>query len=93
MQYIILYLSRPIILIPYLKNQRKRKGVSVHLSHAVVELPGSNDHLHLKNVAFGDALLHQILQHFLLVQSDGSEETKLSNAALLTNTLRLTSLT
>lgn len=39
-----------------------------HFSDGVVELSGADDHLHLEDVAFGDAALHQTLQHLLLVQ-------------------------
>lgn len=45
-----------------------------HFSYCVVELSGSDDHLHLKDIAFGHAPLHQTLQHLLLVQPDISEK-------------------
>lgn len=41
-----------------------------HFSDCVVELSGADDHLHLKDVAFGHAPLHQTLQHHLLIQPD-----------------------
>lgn len=46
-----------------------------HFSDSVVELSGADDHLHLEDVAFRDAVLHQTLQHLLLVQSDTAAKT------------------
>lgn len=45
-----------------------------HLSNGVVELSGTDDHLHLKDVPFGHAPLNKTLQHLLLIQPDMSEE-------------------
>lgn len=45
-----------------------------HFSNGVVELSGTDDHLHLKDVSFGHAPLHKTLQHLLLVQPDMSEK-------------------
>lgn len=45
-----------------------------HFSNCVVELSGTDDHLHLKDVPFGHAPLNQTLQHLLLVQPDISEK-------------------
>lgn len=43
---------------------------TTHLSNSVVELSGSDNHLHLKDVTFGHAALNQTLKDFLLVQSN-----------------------
>lgn len=52
------------------KKKKEKKNHGSHFSNGVVELSGADDHLHLEDVAFGDAALHQTLQHLLLVQSD-----------------------
>lgn len=41
--------------------------INTHLSDCVVELSGSDDHFHLKDVAFGHTLLNKTLQHLFLV--------------------------
>lgn len=54
-------------------NKKKKKKVKrererePHLSDCVVELSGSDDHFHLKDVAFGHTLLNKTLQHLFLV--------------------------
>lgn len=45
-----------------------------HFSNGVVELSGTDDHLHLKDVSFGHAPLNKTLQHLLLIQPDMSEK-------------------
>lgn len=48
------------------KRERERER-EPHLSDCVVELSGSDDHFHLKDVAFGHTLLNKTLQHLFLV--------------------------
>lgn len=60
---------------------------SSHFSDGVIELSGTDDHLHLEDVAFGDAALHQTLQHLLLVQSDAAvNKPQSGKSALIINT-------
>lgn len=49
----------------YLKIKHRQR--EPHLSDCVVELSGSDDHFHLKDVAFGHTLLNKTLQHLFLV--------------------------
>lgn len=49
------------------KNLKKERERETHLSDCVVELSGSDDHFHLKDVAFGHTLLNKTLQHLFLV--------------------------
>lgn len=39
-----------------------------HLPDSVAKLPGSHDHLHLKDVAFADAARDELLEHLLAVE-------------------------
>lgn len=58
----------------YVSTRERKNGSSPYFSDGVVELSGSDDHLHLKDVAFGHAPLHQALQHLLLIQPEKNKK-------------------
>lgn len=66
----------------YLRSAQFRLSIDAidernrYLSEAVVQLPSPHNHFHLEDVALGFAAGNELLQHFLLVQPEGTGQIR-----------------